>query len=278
MKNYLYRKGSSVIATVFFCFCVFIMLGAVFFRQNPDETHNSVNLLDRQAYFAARSAMQHFLLKAKFFPNELCDAIDISKGRNPVFDFKEYSSLDRFGKEIFKNFEGTNNIYIRQDVELNEEDFPTIFFTKLPNKDKYIKLASYNNSFYRFIAPNIYNNNPLLKYIEPNKIQEDYYSNKYLTYFYRDCTNYLVNDEKLQPLLEIISDNRNSNNNEFDITKSRGNPYNLRYKVIEVKTKLNDDNTEKEINIIVEGKVINTQNKEHSQIHTRNQIIRRNKR
>ena len=87
MKN---KKGSAIVIAVFFAFCMLILLGAMVFRQSSTKSHNQISILDKQALLAARSAMQHFLLKAKLFPTELYDAVEISQGKNPLFNFTEY--------------------------------------------------------------------------------------------------------------------------------------------------------------------------------------------
>ena len=96
------RKGTSILISLFVVFSVFILLSATIFKQANSDYQNQINLLDRQAYFSSRSAMQHFMLKYKLFPTELYDAVEISQGKNPLFDFSEFPTVDRNGVEIYR--------------------------------------------------------------------------------------------------------------------------------------------------------------------------------
>ena len=117
--NFESRKGSALIIALVFSFCMMIVLGAMVFRQTTTSSHNKLPLLNKQAFFAARSAMQHFLLKAKLFPTELYDAVEISQGKNPLFNFTEFPSLYPDGREAFEKSLDRANIYIKKVYQPN---------------------------------------------------------------------------------------------------------------------------------------------------------------
>lgn len=97
---------------------IVLMLCAVFMvtvislqRSSGDYRHFAGRAQrDLQAYFIARSAIEHTKLKIKFFPSELHDAAALSLGKNPMFDFTvltpdEYNSLSDFRQEQYSSTE-----------------------------------------------------------------------------------------------------------------------------------------------------------------------------
>lgn len=52
------------------------------------------SFLEFQAQYMAQAALQHVELKIRYFPTELIDASDLSKGRNPFFDFTELGATE----------------------------------------------------------------------------------------------------------------------------------------------------------------------------------------
>ena len=274
------RKGSALVIALVFSFCMMIVLGAMVFRQTTTSSHNKLPLLNKQAFFAARSAMQHFLLKAKLFPTELYDAVEISQGKNPLFNFTEFPSLYPDGKEAFEESLDRANIYIKKvyqpniNSELTSDGKPKYYYIKLPNKDCFIRIASFHNPDFRFLTKNLAREAQNLKYTEPKEPNREYNAKKYLTYYYRDCKNYSINDTNLQPNLEIIKANGIKNPNNFDIAVENGYPYTLRYSVANVRVKAIQDMKkygEEAIEITVEGSATDFQNKNQSQLisHTK---------
>ena len=281
MKLYVPKKGSALVIALVFAFCMFIMLGAMLFRQSSTASSNKISLLDKQAYFAARSAMQHFLLKAKLFPTELYDAVEISQGKNPLFNFAEFESKNENGEDIFQELIGYPNIFVvKGESELDSNNKPRYFYLKLPKKDSFIRLASYNNPDYRFIAPGLAEEKLELKFTSPKDPEALFNCNadKYLSYYCRDCTNQIVGDVVLQPKLEIKKSVKITNPNKFDIAKEDGYPYTLGYSVKDVNVKAIDEMKkygEEAIEITVVGEVVDFQNKECSQLQTNTQKITR---
>ncbi len=280
MKLYAKQKsGSALVIALIFSFCMLILLGAMVFRQTSTSSSNQLTILDKQAFFAARSAMQHFLLKAKLFPTELYDAVEISQGKNPLFNFTEFPKENEDGTEAFEEYVGRSNIYYRKDnTELDGNMKPRYFYIKLPKKDSFIRLASYHNPDYRFLAPNLAQDSQDLKYTDPKEPDPNYHADKYLTYYYRDCTNYELNNTVLQPKLETLRAFGIKNPNKFDIAVEDGYPYSLRYSVVDVRVKAIQGMRkygEEAIEITVEGNVMDFQNKTKSQPIAHTQKITR---
>ncbi len=272
------RKGAAIVIAIFFAFCMLVLLGSMVFRQSTTASHNSLNLLDKQAYFAARSAMQHFLVKAKLFPTELYDAVEISQGKNPLFNFTEFPSVDDNGQEQFEEYTGRPNVYVKRSGELNSKGKPRYFYVRLPGKDSFVRLASYNNPDYRFLAPNLAQDAQNVKYTDPREPDDSYNAWKFLTYYFRDCTNVSVNNFSLQSPLEMKIAKDLKMTNKFDIAVEEGYPYTLEYGVVEVKVKAIQGMKkygEEAIEITVEGSAIDFQKRDSRQIQVRTEKITR---
>lgn len=280
-SNNRHRQGAAIVIAIFFAFCMLIVLGSMVFRQSTTSGQNQKSLLNQQAFFAARSAMQHFLLKAKLFPTELYDAVEISQGKNPLFNFTEFPSTLDDGNEAFEEYQGRPNVYIKRNgIELDSKGKPRYFYVKLPSKNTFVRLASYYNPDYRFLAPNISKAAQDVKYTEPKEPIESHKAKKYLTYYFRDCCNYPFKESGFhpQPGLKMTKATDISNINKFDIANRDGYPYTLSYSIIDVSVKAIQGMKkygEEAIEISVEGNVKNFQNKEASQLHQRIQKITR---
>lgn len=281
MKTINNRRGAAIVIAIFFAFCMLIILGSMLFRQSSTSGQNQKSLLNQQAFFAARSAMQHFLLKAKLFPTELYDAVEISQGKNPLFNFTEFSPTLDDGNEAFEEYQGRPNVYVKRgSSELDSNGKPRYFYVKLPGKNTFVRLASYYNPDYRFLAPNLSKAAQDVKYTEPEELPESYKPQKYLAYYFRDCSNRPFKEKGFhpQPGLKMTKSTQISNINKFDIATRDGYPYTLDYSVIDVNVKAIQGMKkygEEAIEISVEGNVKNFQNKEASQFHQRIQKITR---
>lgn len=89
MKNYNFKRKSGVaIPLVLMCATVLGLL-ATFTIKNT-RNYNKSNLTSYgqlQVYFLARAGVEHALLKTRYMQRELYDAICLSQGRNPLFDY-----------------------------------------------------------------------------------------------------------------------------------------------------------------------------------------------
>lgn len=62
--------------------------------QQQYNKSNKTSFAQLQTYFVARAGVQHAMLKIKYLHRELYDAICLSQGRNPLFDFSLISPDD----------------------------------------------------------------------------------------------------------------------------------------------------------------------------------------
>ena len=62
--------------------------------QQQYNKSNKTSFAQLQTYFVARAGVQHAMLKIKYLHRELYDAICLSQGRNPLFDFSLINSGD----------------------------------------------------------------------------------------------------------------------------------------------------------------------------------------
>lgn len=273
------RRGAAIVIAIFFSFCMLVLIGSMVFRQSNTASHNQLNLLDKQAFFAARSAMQHFLLKAKLFPTELYDAVELSQGKNPIFNFAEFPPEDESGNELYEEYSGHSGVYVRRDhSEVDGNGKPRYFYVKIPSKNCFLRVASYYNPDYRFVTRDLAQNSIDQKYTEPKELSDSYKAEKFLLYYIRDCQNYRIDNKKIQPALEMRKSSKITNINDFDIASQDGYPYTLQYSVVGVKVKAIQGMKkygEEAIEIQVGGEAKNFQNKSSSQLQTRTEKITR---
>ncbi|HOT27430.1 MAG TPA: hypothetical protein PLU72_04520 [Candidatus Ozemobacteraceae bacterium] len=86
--NFTGRRQGMAIPLVLLFATVLAVIGTVLIkttRQTSRQNLTSYNQL--QAHFVARAGMEHALLKIKYLQRELYDAICLSQGRNPLYDF-----------------------------------------------------------------------------------------------------------------------------------------------------------------------------------------------
>lgn len=81
------RKGMAIpivliLATVFGLTTMFIIKNSQHYNRA-----NLTSFAQLQSHFIARAGVEHAMLKIKFLHRELYDAICMSQGRNPLFDF-----------------------------------------------------------------------------------------------------------------------------------------------------------------------------------------------
>lgn len=255
------NKGMMIVIALVFSFCLLILIVGMFFHHKNVAQHNRISIEQQQAFFAARAAIQHLLVKAKLFPTELYDAVEFTAGKNPLCDFTEFQGANNFAL-----IQGFTNIYkrIKPQEEQDVNKKPKYFYIKLAGYDDiYIKIGSYYNPDYRFLAPNLAHPDPSKKYTTPKKPQDvypDIKPDKYIKYYIRDCTNMSVDGKILQPALVMNIAVGIKNPNEWDILKSEGYPYTMQYKVnnisIQAMKELRRYN-EEAIEIEVEGTIYN---------------------
>jgi hypothetical protein len=274
------RRGIAIVIALFFAFCLMILFVTMMYRQSNTSAHNRLTIQNRQSYFAARAAMQHFLVKAKHFPTELYDAVEIAQGKNPLFNFTEFEGTTRKGNTAFEPMKSNSDVYVRvypaRELDINKK--PKYFYYPVPGKDAFIRLGSYHNPDYRFLAPNLAASEPEKRYLHPIKPDKSLKPDKFLKYFYRDCATSLINSARLQPALEMRMDRKIKNIKKWDATASDGYPYTMSYKVTDVKIqsiKGLRKYGEEAIEVVVEGEVKGPKGKTIKQTQKKVQKITR---
>lgn len=281
MKKFNYKnRGFAIVVAVFFAFCMLILFVAMMFRQSSTSHHNLLSIDERQAFFAARAAMQHFLVKAKYFPTELYDAVELSQGKNPLCTFAEFDGASSSGQSAFEPMASRPDLYVRvwpeRELDMNKQ--PKYFYAPLPGKNAFIRLGSYHNPDYRYLAPGLAKSEPEDRYIKPMAPPESLKPGKYLAYYIRDCSNMLMNGARMQPSLEMVISPKVVKIHEWDAATMDGYPYTMSYKVTDVKIqsiKGLRKYGEEAIEVSVEGTVKNFQGKLIPQTQKRIQRITR---
>lgn len=275
------RSGVAIIVALLFAFCLLIMFIGLFFQRKQVSQHNRINLQERQAFFAARAAVQHFLLKARLFPTELYDAVGFAQGKNPFCDFSEFELNSSAGTANFMTLPAFPQTFVKvdQNGRYSEVDMggnPRYFYTKIrDNPGVLIRMGSYYNPDYRFLGPNFANPSvPETLYTKPNPPCASWKPRKFLEYFIRDCTNL----DNLQPALEMPISPGLGNISEWDLTRNDGFPFSFQYRVTNVDIQAIEGMrryNEEAIEINLEGTIIDFQGKRYSQTHKRIQKINR---
>jgi hypothetical protein len=274
------RRGVAIVVALFFCFCLLILFVTMMFRQSSTSGHNKLTIQERQAFFAARAAMQHFLVKAKLFPTELYDAVEFAQGKNPLCNFTEFDGLTENGQNAFEPMSSRPELYVRvlPTRELDSDKKTKYYYYPLPGKNAFVRLGSYHNPDYRFLAPGLAVSDPEERYTTPQPPAANLKPGKYLKYYIRDCSNLTGDGNRLQPPLEMTAAKNIKNINDFDIATQDGYPYTLNYRVNEVKIqsiKGLKKYGEEAIEVCVEGLVKNFQGKVTTQSQKRIQKITR---
>jgi hypothetical protein len=286
MKNIPFkinRRGMAIIIALFFSFCMMILFVTMLYRQSTTASHNRLTIQDRQAFFASRGAIQHFLLKAKLFPTELYDAVEISQGKNPLCNFTEFEG-NVAGNDAFEISTYRSDLYVRifPEPEKNikgEGVFGSkYFYHPLPGKNAFIRLGSYHNPDYRFLAPNLAQTSPEQRYVKPSPPSSALNAGKYLKYFIRDCTNMVVDGVRMQPSLEMVRDKSIKKIHDWDAATMEGYPYSMSYRIekVEIQSiKGLRKYGEEAIEIVAEGLTEDFQGKVTNQIQKRTEKITR---
>ena len=270
----------AIIIALFFSVCMLILFVTMMFRQSSTAHHNRLTIQQRQAFFAARAALQHFLIKARLFPTELYDAVELKQGKNPMVNFSEFDATDLSGRQAFELFGARPDVYVRvlpeRELDLNMQ--PRYFYYPLAGKDAFIRLGSFRNPDYRFLLPNIAVSNPENRYTSPTTPPAELNAGKYLKYFIRDCTNMQLGTTVLQPALVMDIADGISNINDWDVASSQGYPYTMNYYVESVELQSIEGLRrygEEAIEITVEGLSKDFQGRATSQTQKRTERITR---
>lgn len=226
----------AIIIVIVFAVALLVLFASMSFQHRSVAGRTKVSLRDQQAHFAARAGMQHFLLKARLFPTELYDAVEFMQGKNPYFEFSEFPFRTDDNKAAFQQLPAYSGVYKRIIPEESDASGRVKFFyipLKIENGEPVamLRIASFYNAHYRYLAPNLAPAALPDKYISPNNTSNAAFSpEKFLTYFYRDCSNDLVDGQVLQPALTTEKAKGLETEQSWGIN-DEGYPYTMNYRI-----------------------------------------------
>ncbi len=230
------RQGMAIIIVLIFSLCLLVLFASMSFQHRSVAGRNKLNLRDQQAFFAARAAMQHFLLKARLFPTELYDAVEFKQGKNPYLDFSEFPYRTEDNKPAFQEIPSCSGVY-KRIIPVEADASGRIRFFYIPLKmagsepEAMLRIASHYNPNYRYLSPGLAPAALPDKYISPdNSKNEAYHPGKFLSYFFRDCSNDLVDGQILQPMLKTEKAPGIETEQSWSIN-DEGYPYTMNYSV-----------------------------------------------
>jgi len=154
------RKGMALIIVLVFAVLLLVFFASMAFQHRSVAGRNKINLRDQQAFFAARAAMQHFLLKARLFPTELYDAVEFKQGKNPYFDFSEFPFRADDGKPAFQELPSYSGIY-KRIIPVESDASGRIKFFYIPLRitggepEAMLRIASFYNPTIATWLPNL---------------------------------------------------------------------------------------------------------------------------
>jgi hypothetical protein len=230
------KRGMAIIIVVVFAVCLLVLFSTMSFHHRSVAGRTKLSLRDQQAFFASRAAMQHFLLKARLFPTELYDAVEFQQGKNPYFDFSEFPFRTDDGQPAFQKIQTLSGVYKRIIPEETDSSGRVRFFY-IPLKmdgsepEMLVRIASFYNPNYRYLSPGLAPSDMPAKYISPdNSSNAGYSPEKFLTYFFRDCTNDAVDGVILQPALVTKKASGLETEQSWSII-DEGYPYTMNYQI-----------------------------------------------
>ncbi len=230
------REGMALIIVLIFAVCLLVLFASMSFQHRSVAGRNKLSLRDQQAYFASRAAMQHFLLKARLFPTELYDAVEFMQGKNPYYDFSEFPFRTDDGKPAFQELPSYSGVY-KRIIPVEADASGRVKFFYIPLKitgsepEAMLRIASFYNPNYRYLAPKIAPAALPDKYISPdNSKNSGQAPGKFLSYFFRDCTNDLVDGQILQPALKTEKAPGLETEQSWGIN-DEGYPYTMTYSI-----------------------------------------------
>ena len=292
----------AIVIALTFAFCLLILILGMWISQRNTAGQTRLLLQNQQAFFAARAAMQHFLVKARVLPTELYDAVAFTQGKNPMCSFAEYSKTDTIDFEPATDKSGPisgpngETIYCQKKIsggDLAEPDRtnkPKYVYLQLdpPQNGVFFRLGSFYNPAFRFLNRDLVD--PTLgkkQFLQANQTVLNNIPNRkvYLEYYLRDCTN-ATSPVKLQPMLVFekkpgvkakdwkLSDYFGT----FDPDNPAQFPYSMVYKVNKIEIAAMKELRkygEEAIQVEVEGTIVDFQGKVFSTKQVRTQKITR---
>lgn len=105
------RKGIAIPLVLLFSTVLGVLATVIIKSSQQYGRQHQTSSTQLQAHFVARAGLQHALLKTKLLQRELYDAICLSQGRNPLFDFSQVKNLDSPGGAISRQNPGPIFLY-----------------------------------------------------------------------------------------------------------------------------------------------------------------------
>ncbi|MDD3149030.1 MAG: hypothetical protein PHD82_17200 [Candidatus Riflebacteria bacterium] len=113
------RQGMAIPLVLIFATVLGLLSTYIIKNTQQYNRSNQTSFAQLQAHFVARAGIQHAMLKIKFLHRELYDAICLSQGRNPLFDFTQITNLDEPQNAISKYNPGPIFLYKQGDFANN---------------------------------------------------------------------------------------------------------------------------------------------------------------
>lgn len=89
------KSGMAIPLVLILATILGLVSTAIMKSQQQYNRSNQVSFAQLQSYFVARAGVEHAMLKVKYLHRELYDAICLSQGRNPLFDFSLISNMSQ---------------------------------------------------------------------------------------------------------------------------------------------------------------------------------------
>lgn len=129
------KQGMAIPIVLVFAAIMGIVSSFLIRGAKQHNRQNMTSYAQLQSYFIARAGVEHAMLKIKYLHRELYDAICLSQGRNPLFDFSLIRNMSNPGEAIKPYNPGP--VFLYKPGEYTPE-IGTVF-TNMSKKDGYDK-------------------------------------------------------------------------------------------------------------------------------------------
>ena len=120
-----------VLAAILGLLSTFVVKGIKQYNQSNQTSHAQL-----QAYFIARAGVEHAMLKTKLLHRELYDAICLSQGRNPLFDYSQVKQSNI--KDSIKSYNPGPIFLYKRGVHSNQGLFTDNFIARQANATSWL--------------------------------------------------------------------------------------------------------------------------------------------
>ncbi len=100
MKINIKKQGMAIPLVLIFATIMGIVSTFLIKNAQNYNKQNQTSFAQLQSYFIARAGVEHAMIKIKYLHRELYDAICLSQGRNPLFDFSLITNMSSPGDAI----------------------------------------------------------------------------------------------------------------------------------------------------------------------------------